>query len=268
MIGAIIQARMNSSRLPGKVMLKVKNKSLLEHMLIRVKPSKKLDKIVVATSNESSDDIIEKFCQNNEIEYFRGDEDDVLGRYYDAAKKFSIDLVVRLTGDTPLIDPFVIDKIINYYQNNKYDYVSNYFPFPRTYPDGYNVEIFSFEILKKAYFEAKRPSEREHVTPFITMQPQLFSIGKVDHEKDFSKFRLNLDYHEDYLLIKQVFNHLYDDDNLFNLEDIIRFLENNPSIATLNSQVKPYENIIKSFENDKKLGFDIRKENFYLNSNI
>lgn len=265
MIGAIIQARMRSSRLPGKVMLKVKNKSLLEHMISRVIHSKTIDKIIIATSNESSDNAIEKFCQENRVDCYRGSEDDVLARYYEAAKQFSLDIIVRLTGDTPLIDPLVIDKVVRYYQNNSFDYVSNVFPLPRTYPDGYNVEVFSFDILQKTHLEAKRPSDREHVTNFICMQPDLFSIGKVNHENDVSKFRLNLDYREDYLLIEQVINNLYSEHHTFTLDDIIKFLNENPQIFNLNSKIKPYENILKSFEKDTKLGYENRKENFYVN---
>lgn len=267
MIGAVIQARMNSSRLSGKIMLKVKSKSMLEHMILRVKHSKTIDKIIIATSKENSDDVIEKFCLEKQIDCYRGSENDVLERFYETAKKFSLDTIVRLTGDTPLINPLVIDEVVNYYQNNDFDYVSNIFPLPRTYPDGYNVEVFSFNVLEKTHFNAKRPSDREHVTNFISMQPNLFSIGKVDHEKDISKFRLNLDYYEDYLLIEQVINRLYVEHQTFHLDDIIKFLEENPVVFDLNSKIKPYENILKSFEADKKLGYEPRKENFYINEN-
>jgi spore coat polysaccharide biosynthesis protein SpsF len=268
MIGAIIQVRMNSSRLPGKVMLKVQNKSLLEHMILRIKHCKTVNKIIIATSTEESDDVIEKFCRENQIDYHRGSENDVLERYYESAKKFSLSTIVRLTGDTPLIDPLVIDKVVNYYQQSSFYYVSNIFPLPRTYPDGYNVEVFSFTVLQKTHLEAKRPSDREHVTNFITMQSNLFSIGKVDYEKDISKFRLNLDYYEDYLLIEQIFNHLYTEQQMFHLADIIKFLEENHDIFNLNSKIKPYENMLKSFELDKELGYEIRKENFYINKNF
>lgn len=268
MIGVIVQARMQSTRLPGKLLLKVCNRTLLEHMITRVQCSKTIDKIIIATTTSVQDNKIEKICKKMKIDCFRGSENDVLERYYAAAKEFNVNTIVRLTSDTPLIDPLIIDKIINYYKNNNFDYVSNTNPLPRTFPDGYNVEVFSYDILKRAHLEAKRPSDREHVTNYISMQPHIFSIGKVNHTKDISRFRLNLDYYEDFLLIKEVFNNLYDEEKIFYLNDIIKFLNIHPEVYQLNSQIKPYENIMKSFERDAELGFEDRKENFYVNHDL
>ena len=262
MIAAIIQARTMSTRLPNKILLPINDKPILYHFIERVRDAQKLDDIIVATSTKKSDDIIEKFCIDNEIKCFRGSEEDVLSRYHEAAKKFSVDIIVRLTSDTPLLDPKVIDKVITKYQETKYDFVSNFFPLPRTYPDGYNIEVFSSKILEIVNQEAEKPSDREHVTTYITMQPKKFKIYRVDSEKNLSNYRLNLDYKEDFELIKAVFEGLKD--NKFKLEDIINWLDNHPEILKLNSGIKPYENLLKSFEDDKKLGFKPYKKNFYL----
>ena len=261
MIGAIIQARMGSTRLPGKIMLPVLDKPVLEHLIDRVRKSSNIDEIIIATSDNKSDDIIEIFCKTQKIKCFRGSEKDVLLRYFEAAKKFSIDTIVRLTSDTPLLDPKVIDKVILKYNESEYDFVSNVFPLPRTYPDGYNVEIFSMEILKQVNYEAVKPSDREHVTTFITMQPDKFKKYRVDSEKDFSKYRFNLDYKEDFELIKVVLEKL---NKKTDLKDIINLLDEHPEILKLNSHIKPYENILKSFEQDKKLGHKPHEKNFYI----
>lgn len=264
MIGAIIQARMGSSRLPGKIMLPILGKPVLLHMVKRIKKSFKIDEIIIATSLNKSDDVIEEFCINEKIKFYRGSENDVLSRYYEAAKKFSVDTIVRLTSDTPLLDPKVIDKVILKYNEKKYDFVSNFFPLPRTYPDGYNVEVFSMKVLDLVNIEAKKPSDREHVTTFITMQPERFKIFRVDSVKDLSKYRLNLDYKEDYELIRAVYDGL--NNYKMDLEDIISWLDRHPKILKLNSHIKPYENLLKSFERDKEMGFSPYGKNFYLES--
>lgn len=139
-----------------------------------------------------------------------------------------------------------------------------FFPLPRTYPEGYNVEVFSIKTLKRANLEAIKPSDREHVTTYITMQPSIFKIYRVDYEKDYSKYRLTLDYDDDYKLIKKIFESLYDKHHFFTLEDIVDWLEQNPDVLKLNSHIRPYQNLIQSFKNDVQLGFDQHKNNFYL----
>mgnify|MGYP001566387175 CR=1 FL=1 len=266
MIAAIIQARMTSSRLPCKVMLPINGKPVLDIMIDRVKKAKKIDKIVVATTKNELDDIIVNLCQTKNIEYFRGSENDVLERFYETSKKFAVDIIVRLTSDTPLIDAKSIDDVIKLYENTNSDFTSNFFPFPRTFPDGYNVEVFSMKILERIHNEAKKPSDREHVTTYITMQPERFSIKRLDYKKDVSKFRLNLDYEKDYLFIKKVFENFSKNIESFSLEEILEWLENNPDIVKINADIKPYENIIKSFEDDSKCGFEPYKNNYYLKS--
>ena len=255
---------MGSSRLPEKIMLPVCGKPLFHYMINRVKQSKKLEKIIIATTNKPEDDVIVNFCKSEQIEYFRGSENDVLNRYFETAKKFSINTIVRLTADTPLIDPHVIDKVISVFQDNEFDFVSNFFPLPRTYPEGYNVEVFSIKTLRQANLEAIKPSDREHVTTYITMQPDIFKIYRVDYKNDYSKYRFTLDYDDDYKLIKKIFESLYNKHHFFTLENIVDWLEQNPDVLKLNSHILPYQNLIQSFENDAKLGFSQHKNNFYL----
>ena len=263
MIVAIIQARMNSSRLPGKIMLTVCEKPLLLHQIERMKDSKTIDKIVIATSVKKEDDIIKKFCDKNGIMCVRGSENDLLSRYKMAADATHSDIIVRLTSDTPLLEHDVIDSVVNTYIQNKYDFVSNCYPLPRTFPDGMNVEVFSKEILDEMHFNAKKPSEREHVTFYVLMQPKKFKIFRVDTMKDVSDYRFNLDYKLDYEFIKEVFNNLYKNEQIFLLEDIIKFLEKNPKILKINSEIEPYKGILNSFEEDTKMGFK-KSENFFM----
>ena len=263
MIVAIIQARMNSSRLPGKIMLKVCGKPLLAHLVDRIKNSKTLDKIVIATSMEKQDDVIVDFCKKNNIMCIRGSETDLLSRYKIAADKTQADIIVRLTSDTPLLEYTIVDKVVNSYIENEHDFVSNCYPLPRTYPDGMNVEVFSREILDEMHFCAKKPSEREHVTFYVLMQPTKFKISRIDNDTDLSNYRFNLDYELDYRLIKEIFDNLYKENQVFLLGDIIKFLEKNPELSKINSKIEPYKGILKSFENDIKMGFK-ESENFFM----
>ena len=262
MIVAIIQARMGSSRLPGKIMLTASKKPLLEHLIDRIRDSKTIDKIVIATSTNKEDDTIEEFCKEKNIFYYRGSENDVLSRYKMTAEEFSADTIVRITSDTPLLHFSIVDKVVQVYIDNNYDYVSNSTPLPRTYPDGMNVEVFSKKILDEMYNNAKKPSEREHVTLFVVLQSKKYKIFRVDYKKDISKYRFNLDYELDYKLIKEIFNNLYKKGEIFTMEEIIKFLENNPDISKINSEIKPYEGILKSFDEDVKEGVEDSKNYF------
>ena len=165
MIAAIIQARLGSNRLPGKVLKQVNGVPLLEYQINRVKKSKHIDQIVVATSTLEQDNLIADFCNERKIHCFRGSEEDVLGRYYHCAKKYNAGIIIRLTADCPLIDPAVIDQMVTLFEAQKVDYVANTTP-PETsmFPDGSDVEIFSMEGLTQVFNEASDPQDREHVT--------------------------------------------------------------------------------------------------------
>ena len=251
MIIGIIQARTDSSRLPGKVMLEVSGKSMLEHMIERISSSRKLDKIIIATTTNKNDDVIVDLAKKLTLDYFRGSEDDVLDRYYNTCKKYNGNVVVRLCSDSPLLDGNIIDNVIATYETGHYDYVNNLAPLPRTYPDGLSVEVFSSQLLTKAHFDAKKPSEREHVTFYMWMQPEKFKIHRVDLEKDLSKYRFNLDYDADYTFLKKIFEYFYLKNKNFNFEDVITWLERNPEVFKINSHIKSNQGWVKSFQQDK-----------------
>ncbi|NDF25244.1 MAG: acylneuraminate cytidylyltransferase [Thaumarchaeota archaeon] len=263
MIAGIIQARLGSSRLPGKIMLQACGKSMLELMIERVQRSKKLDKIIIATSTNAQDDEIVEFCAKAKIDYYRGSEHDLLSRYKEAADKFDVDLIVRLTSDTPIIDAKTIDDTVEAYVKNNYDFVSNCYPMPRTYPDGTNVEVFSHQLLNEVDREAKKPSEREHVTFFMWMHPERYKIFRVDYKKDISKYRLNLDYNEDYTVLKTIFENLYPKNQNFSIEDALKWLDEHPDIYKINSNIKQGQGFVKSLEADKEAGFDINDKGLF-----
>ena len=185
---AIVQARLTSSRFPNKIMQKIGDKSIIEHLLSRAKRSKKINDIVLAIPNNKKNIDIKKNFKK--VNFFLGSENDVLDRYYKAAKKFRASTVVRICGDCPFIDPNIIDKIINIYENNDYDYVSN--TITPTFPDGLDVEVFSFDVLKKAWLKAKTKNDREHVTPFILKDKSLKKFN-FKYKYDLSKIRFTID---------------------------------------------------------------------------
>src|SRR3989344_1774144 len=209
MIAAIIQARTGSTRFPKKDLKKVCGKTLLEHLMERLGRAKLVDKIIIATTTRRGDDAIVKLTQKAKVGYFRGSEEDVLDSYYQAAKKFKADIVVRITGDCPVVDPEIVDRVIGFYLKNKtkLDYVSN--TNPPTYPDGLDVEVFPFWVLEQTWWEAKLKSEREHVTPYVRNNPKIFRSGNVRGSKDFSHLRLTVDQIEDWNLIEKIFLRLY-----------------------------------------------------------
>jgi spore coat polysaccharide biosynthesis protein SpsF len=232
---AIIQARMSSTRLPNKVLMKINNRPLLDYMIERVKCAKSVDKVVVATSADISDDSIANFCRDNNVLCFRGSLEDVLDRYYSAAKYFKADTIVRLTGDCPLIDPQIIDKLVSIYDNSSYDYVANTTPPKWTFPVGMDVEVFSMSGLEKVWRIATKPSDREHVTFYFWKNSKLFSIFRCDLEKDLSRYRLTVDYPEDFEVVKAIFNNLYSENRIFSLDNMIQFLDKKPEIFQINS---------------------------------
>jgi spore coat polysaccharide biosynthesis protein SpsF len=255
MISAIIQARMSSTRLPEKIMLKVCDKTVLEHIILRIQKSKKIDKILIATTTNKTDDVIENFCKEKQIECFRGSEDDVLSRYKFANDYLNSDIVVRICSDCPLLDSNIIDDVINTFQNGNYDYVNNLMPLPRTYPDGLLVEVFSSKVLNEAYVEAKKPSDREHVTLFMWNRPKRYNIFRLDYKEDFSKYRFNLDYPEDFTVIKAIYESLYPDNPDFVMSDVITWLNNHPEIMKINSHIESNQGWESAFKKDRELGF-------------
>jgi spore coat polysaccharide biosynthesis protein SpsF len=237
-VATIIQARMGSTRLPGKVLKKVLGKTLLEYQIERVKRAKTIDEIIIATTTKENDDPIAQICQQLSIPYYRGSEEDVLSRYYEAATKFNVDVVVRLTSDCPIIDPNIIDKVVEHYLENKdrYDYVSN--TLTRKYPRGLDTEVMSYEVLKRVHEEAKELVYREHVTAYIYHHPDQFRLCNVSNEKDESKHRWTVDTEEDFILIKNILETLYPINPLFTLEDVIRILQDKPEWVEINAHIE------------------------------
>lgn len=237
-IGAIIQARMGSTRLSEKVMKNIQGKTVLEHVIERVRQSKLIDEIIIATTTHERDAVIESEALRCGVKAFRGSEDDVLSRYYYAAKENNLDVVVRITSDCPLIDPKLLDEIINYYLKNKLDIVSNAGSdlSSRTYPRGLDTEIFSFEVLENAFNNAKEKYQREHVTPFIyEMTDQVFYYK---NNVDYSKYRWTLDTREDFDLILEVYKQLYYGTHDFYLGDVLKLFEERPELYDINAHVE------------------------------
>lgn len=234
-IGIIIQARTGSNRLPKKVIKKIEGKTVLEHVVERAKIIKNGNKVILATTDKKDDDILEKIAKELNINVFRGSENDVLDRYYKTAKLFNIDPIVRITADCPLIDPKIIEKVIKFYIQGDYDYVSNVRPV--SYPDGQDVEVFSFKTLEKTWNEAKLDFDREHVVDYIWKNPQTFRIGNVANNKDISSIRLTLDEKEDMILIKKIYKELYNKNHFFGLQEILQLFEKNPELIKINKHI-------------------------------
>src|SRR3989344_3454030 len=238
MIIAIIQARMSSTRLPGKVLMDLApGVSVLEFMLERISRSKEITKTVVATTENPNDKALIERLEKMDQPYFVGSEDDVLDRYYQAAKKFgakSGDIIVRITSDCPVIDPEIIDKTIRFYKEGNFDYATNNRE-PYVYPDGMDTEVCSFDALERAWKEATKPSHREHVTFHFWQHQKEFKIGQYGNEKpNQGDYRLTLDYPSDYELLKRAGEH-FSPRRDFTMQEIIDFLDANPEIKALNA---------------------------------
>lgn len=229
---------MTSTRLPGKVLKRVLEKTLLEILLERLRSSEQADQIIVATTTNVIDNSIVTLCREMKIPFFRGSEDDVLSRYYFAAKEFESDPVIRITSDCPIIDPKVVDQVIAYYKINypKYDYVANCLR--RTYPRGMDTEIFSFHALENAFLEATAQPDREHVTPYIKRNTRQFRHANIRYHKDYSAHRWTVDTIEDFELIKLIVEGLYPITPIFSLEDCLALLNEHPEWSKINKDVR------------------------------
>ena len=232
-----IQARTGSTRLPGKVLKLACGKTLLELMMERVLAATTYDEVVVITTTKTEDDVIVELCNLKSWNCFRGSEQNVLERHYQAAVQYHATDVVKIPSDCPLIDPAVIDQVITYYYNNTYDYVSNLHP--ATFPDGNDVEIMTMDSMEKSYKGATKNFETEHTTPYIWNRPELFKLGNVamEGENDLSLvYRLTLDHIEDYTLISTIFERLYDNGQIFAMQEIIDLLKSEPELLALNQK--------------------------------
>jgi spore coat polysaccharide biosynthesis protein SpsF (cytidylyltransferase family) len=250
MILAILQARTASTRLPGKVLKLILGKPMLQLEIERILRSRRIDRLVVATSTDKEDDEIEALCKDLQISCFRGSLDDVLDRFYKAALQYKPENVVRLTGDCPLIDPKVIDEVVDFLIKGGFDYAANCMK-PSTFPDGLDVEVFKFSALETARQEAVLPSHREHVTPFICQNPEQFQIDCYKNNVDLSHLRWTVDEQEDFDLVSRIYESLYPENPEFTTNDILSLLNRNPLLLQINSHIKCNEGYKKSLEADR-----------------
>jgi len=225
---------MGSTRLPGKVLREILGKPMLGHIIERLRGALLVDKIVISTSINSKDNAIEKFALANKIEYYRGSENDLADRLFQTARKFNADAIVRITGDCPLVDPVVVDKVVKCYLKNEghVDYVSN--TLKRTYPDGLDIEVISYKALEKIWQEVQDPFWREWFTMYIVENPSVFRLKNVENETDFSRLRWTVDYEEDLMFVSKVFKKLYVPNHIFHMEDVIELLKKKPHLAKIN----------------------------------
>jgi spore coat polysaccharide biosynthesis protein SpsF len=237
-VGIIVQARMTSTRLPGKVLLPVLRKPLLEYQIERLQRVSTSNEIIIATTVNEADQPIVDLCQRLGVKAFRGSEKDVLSRYFGAAQANELDIVVRVTSDCPLIDPTVIDNVIHRYQadSDNCDYVSN--TLERTFPRGMDTEVFPFELLEKVHLEARQPHEREHVTPYIYQNPQRFRLLNLAYILDESRHRWTVDTLEDFELIRRILVELYPLNQAFGIEDVLALMDVHPKWFELNSAIE------------------------------
>ena len=239
-IGIIVQARMGSSRLPGKVMKEVMGKTLLEHLILRLRQVRRSNEIIIATTTDQKDDVIANLAKSCGVKVFRGSEANVLERYYLAAQKYGIDVIVRITSDCPVTDPSIVDKCIEFFlEHQPVDYVSS--GIKRTFPRGIDVEVLSFAALERAFKEAMFDNQKEHVTPYIKENPDKFRIASFEGDSDYSAYRWTVDTAEDLDLIKQIYKKLYPEKPVFHMEDILKLFAREPELENINRHVKQKE---------------------------
>lgn len=233
---AIIQARTGSTRLSNKVFYELSRKPLLHHVVERIRPSSQIDEIIIATTKSKNDDLIYNWSKENDVSCFRGSEKNVLERYYYAAKKFKGDIIVRVTADDPFKDYRLIDNAVKIFKENSYDFVCNNNPV--SFPEGLDVEVLSMDALSKSFFNSTSNFEKEHVTQYIHRNKNSFKIFNILNDKDLSSYRWTIDTEDDYLFTKEIYDRLFNVNNIFLTEDIYQLLEKNPLLLQINNEVK------------------------------
>lgn len=236
MITAIIQARMSSTRLPGKVLFSFSGNTLLGHIIDRILKAKSISKVVVATTNNQNDDKLVKWCETNAIQCFRGSEQNVLNRYYEAAAQFNAKHIARITSDDPFKDPEIIDAVADLYFSQNLDFAYN--NKPPTFPEGLDAEIFSFVALARAEKNSVDSFEREHVTQFFYKNPIAFKQRNLTSPHDFSYLRWTIDTERDFQMARKVYEKLYVPGQIFLTPQILSLIEEHPEIAVINRDVK------------------------------
>jgi spore coat polysaccharide biosynthesis protein SpsF len=242
----ILQARMSSTRLPGKVLLPLVGRPILERQIQRLQRTRNLDQLIVATTVDPSDDAIAALCADLGVASFRGSRDDVLDRYYHAALRGHPSHVVRLTADCPLADPDLIDQAVDFALSGGFDYASN--TLRPTWPDGLDVEVMTFAALETAWHNAVSPVDREHVTQFIIKHPERFSHGSLENDVDLSAMRWTVDEPRDYDFVSRVYELLYPANPAFTARDVLVLLQEHPEIMELNRGIERNEGLRLSIE--------------------
>lgn len=232
MILGIVQARMSSTRLPGKVMMPVLGEPMLARQVERLKRARSIDRLIIATTTEPGDDPVASLAAGLGLETYRGSLADVLDRYYQAALRHRPSHVVRLTADCPLADWDVINQLVNFGVEGGFDYASNVLR--PTWPDGLDAEIMTFQALETAWTEARAAVEREHVTPFIVTRPDRFRHGSLEAANDLSRMRWTVDRPEDFQFVSRVYEELHPRDAAFTTADVLDLLREKPEIAEIN----------------------------------
>lgn len=245
---AIVQARMSSTRLPGKVLMPLAGKPVLAHVVERLAYCRLLSGTLVATTDEASDDAIAAFCQSAGIPIFRGSLEDVLDRYYRAATQYGADPVVRITADCPVIDPLIVDAVITGFLAGDYDY----YGLSGEFPDGLDCTVFAYKALEKAWSEAKLKSEREHVGPYLEKNPEIFHTGGLELFHGMAHHRWTLDEPRDYALLSAIFDALYDSDRPFLTHEVLKLFKRHPELMAANQGIIRNEGYLKSLAEDRK----------------
>lgn len=260
MTTAIIQARMNSTRLANKALLKIGEQPMLYHVVKQTKASKLVKDVIIATTKSPKDKKIVKFCEKHNLRYFCGSNNDVLDRYYKCAKKFSCDPIIRISSDCPFIDPKVIDQVISKFQKNSYDYVSNNLEKKNgkwknstcNFPQGMVVEICNYNTLEKAWNRAKKPSEREHVFPYVQFNARQFRISNILYKKDLSFIRCTVDKKEDLKFVREMWKRIPKSKKIIQINDILKIIKKEPNLVEINNKTDFDEGYKKSIQKDVK----------------
>jgi spore coat polysaccharide biosynthesis protein SpsF len=235
---AIIQARCASTRFPGKIFADLSGKPLIWHVVNRLRYCNRIDKIMIATTLDVSDERLAEWAQEQGISTYRGSVENVLNRYYCAAQSLGLkndDIIIRITADDPFKEPALIDKVIEMVEKGEADFAYN--NKPPTYPEGLDCEVFTMKALEKSEKESSDSYEREHVTQYMYRHPELFTTANISQKEDLSYMRLTLDTSEDYEMAQEIYNRLYNENEIFTLEDILELLKMHSEICAVNSNV-------------------------------
>jgi spore coat polysaccharide biosynthesis protein SpsF len=249
-ITVMIQARTSSTRLPRKVLEFIDHKPMIWHVINRVKQIPSVEQIALITTTDNDDKILLDIANENKIIGFSGQKFDVLDRHYQCAKQINADPIIRITSDCPLIDPFLVEKILKFYLKNNYDYVSNIFP--PSFPDGLDTEIFSFDALERAAKSANLASEREHVSPYITKNPSIFKIGNYENNQNLSDYRWTVDKPQDLEFVKTIYSRMKPK-TIFSMDEVLNLISQEPTLMEIHKGSFRNEGYAKSVKNDYEI---------------